>query len=346
MSHFTVVVFGDDIQAALAPYQENNCGTCPKKYLEFHNVEPEYQDQFANDTTERVKMPDGSFKTTWDEEFRISGKIGTGGDTHQVPDHLEKVQVPLKDLYEDFDAFMADWAGYTKDKEKGVYGYWENPNAKWDWYQIGGRWMGYFPLTEGKEAAALPQSEDTIKEYKEQAFLGEASWASPESDKQSADSLLIKDIDFYRADKEAADQANKVFDWWEEINEGEEPAKGWTHFYSLSQDESEDYDLEKARADYNNQPVIKKSRKPSFIFSCPVESVGYDREAYVKRSVNGNLVPYAFISQEGTWVAQGEMGWWGMSSGDKDAEVWIDQYQNYIRSLPPETRATVVDCHI
>ena len=28
------------------------------------------------------------------------------------------------------------------DPETGKYGYWENPNAKWDWWVIGGRWRG------------------------------------------------------------------------------------------------------------------------------------------------------------------------------------------------------------
>lgn len=30
------------------------------------------------------------------------------------------------------------------DMATGERGYWYNPNAKWDWYEIGGRWSGYF----------------------------------------------------------------------------------------------------------------------------------------------------------------------------------------------------------
>lgn len=38
MSHFTVAVFSDgtkSVEELLAPYQENNMGDCPKKYLKF-----------------------------------------------------------------------------------------------------------------------------------------------------------------------------------------------------------------------------------------------------------------------------------------------------------------------
>lgn len=32
---------------------------------------------------------------------------------------------------------------YDYDEERGVHGYWHNPNAKWDWYSIGGRWSDF-----------------------------------------------------------------------------------------------------------------------------------------------------------------------------------------------------------
>lgn len=53
--------------------------------------------------------------------------------------------------YKTFDDYMKD-QGFEKDEETNEYGYWGNPNAKWDWYQIGGRWS-QLPLKEtGKEA--------------------------------------------------------------------------------------------------------------------------------------------------------------------------------------------------
>lgn len=43
---------------------------------------------------------------------------------------------------EDFDA----------DEGTGRRGYWENPNARWDWYVIGGRWGGMLRLRDGSRA--------------------------------------------------------------------------------------------------------------------------------------------------------------------------------------------------
>ena len=41
-----------------------------------------------------------------------------------------------KEDYETLDEFMEDYYGIENDKETGKYGYWENPNAQWDCYQI------------------------------------------------------------------------------------------------------------------------------------------------------------------------------------------------------------------
>lgn len=57
-----------------------------------------------------------------------------------VIDDPEKIL--YKDKYPTFEEFMKDWHGSEVDSKTGKYGYWENPNAKWDWYTIGGRWMG------------------------------------------------------------------------------------------------------------------------------------------------------------------------------------------------------------
>lgn len=38
------------------------------------------------------------------------------------------------------------------DPETGKSGYWQNPNAKWDWYQVGGRYGGTLRLKDGARA--------------------------------------------------------------------------------------------------------------------------------------------------------------------------------------------------
>jgi hypothetical protein len=54
-------------------------------------------------------------------------------------------EIPLKEEYKTFEEYMDDYCG-REPNEEGRYGYWENPNAKWDWWKVGGRWNGFFKL--------------------------------------------------------------------------------------------------------------------------------------------------------------------------------------------------------
>src|SRR5206468_2164876 len=45
----------------------------------------------------------------------------------------------------DFTAVCRRWFGGEIDEEGNLY-YTSNPNAKWDWYSLGGRWQGLFSL--------------------------------------------------------------------------------------------------------------------------------------------------------------------------------------------------------
>lgn len=65
------------------------------------------------------------------------------------------------------------------DEKTGKRGYWENPNAKWDWYSIGGRAHGLLIAKEGKHGE-----------------LGERGFFGPIAEKGSYDSMKVEDIDF------------------------------------------------------------------------------------------------------------------------------------------------------
>ena len=57
---------------------------------------------------------------------------------------------PSREKYPTIDDFACEYYGYEKTYE-GKYGYYDNPNAKWDWYQEGGRWDGYLTNKEGNK---------------------------------------------------------------------------------------------------------------------------------------------------------------------------------------------------
>lgn len=210
MSHFTVAVFTEEnqtIEELLAPYQENNMEDCPAEYLQFYCVEEEYRDKYENDGVEMVKTPDGRLLYPWDDEFKENGQIGYSGVNHKVIQEkgCGKVFVKHKDFYPDFESFMADWAGYSKDPETGKYGYWENPNAKWDWYQVGGRYSGMLKL---KPSA-------TSGDY------GSRSWTNKDEiiPEYKVDTVKVKDIDF-SLDENVRKEALR---YWEIVVEKDSP---------------------------------------------------------------------------------------------------------------------------
>jgi hypothetical protein len=45
--------------------------------------------------------------------------------------------------YDTGEEWVDDWYGYYLNKERTAYGYYHNPNAKWDWFSVGGRWDGF-----------------------------------------------------------------------------------------------------------------------------------------------------------------------------------------------------------
>ena len=56
--------------------------------------------------------------------------------------------------------------------------------------------------------------------------------------------------------------------------------------------------------------------------------------------------PYAYVDTNGIWNERGEMGWFGISSNDKDEKTWDDEFKKFINNQKKSTIVTLVDCHI
>lgn len=99
-----------------------------------------------------------------------------------VTEKYQKQYQEIKQDYSSFDAFMSDCTGYEVDPKTLKYGYWENPRAKWDWYLLGGRWSGYFLLTDGSRAdAALNGTIDWQAMTAEKAFKAKSDYSELEA---------------------------------------------------------------------------------------------------------------------------------------------------------------------
>jgi len=116
MSHFTVMVIGDDPELQLEPYDEN-LDTPEYSRGEVSDEDREQFLQFYKERDTNNELEDKSFE----EIYKIHGD---------------------------------DWnRNAWRPDENGVFQEYSNynPKSKWDWYQLGGRWSGLIKLKEGAE---------------------------------------------------------------------------------------------------------------------------------------------------------------------------------------------------
>lgn len=343
MSHFTVLVIGNNPEEQLAPFQENNMEDCPKEYLEFNDVEDKYLSEYKNDTVTKVVMPDGRLLNSWDEEFRVSGQIGFGTHSHNVPDELDSREVPYTELYSTFEEFMSDWKGYSsRDEQMKRYGYWENPNAKWDWYQLGGRWTGFFKLKE-----------DANKEF---AITGTPGLMASFAKDGYVDTALKKDIDIDGMVAETIENAKDRYDKIAKLfPKGiPVPKKSWNELCNDStldwKERKNVYKEDPAVIEWEeviNQTVksISDSELESFYNWARQDDYAKSRNEYIQSFANSVLNTFAVI-KDGKWYEKGEMGWWGAVSNKKDNDEWNKEFTKLIAGLPDNTLLSIYDCHI
>lgn len=206
-----------------------------------------------------------------------------------------------------------------------------NPESQWDWWQVGGRWSGYFTAKPNTET--IPSARD---------------WnTDPDADapgKCNGGAIRNLDLDAMRNAAEVA--AFGEYRKWEELLAAHPAAKPWSHFYGLV--EAEEISIDVAREEYRQQPLIQATRKSTeFGLGCPIDHFLLPRAEYVAEARRGAVPGYALVTLKGEWVAPGRMGWFGVSSesaGEKSA--YRTAVNEYLDSIDEDTVLVAVDCHI
>lgn len=278
MSHFTVLVIGNDIEEQLAPYDENM-------------KVPTYQTQVSPEELARMC-----------EHYKIDAT--------------------------DDDAIIknsVDWCGKKMNKRRNSV--WEypctyNPQSKWDWYSVGGRWIGFFKLKPGAKGE-----------------LGDPGLLVEEvTDTTRADVAKKGDIDIEAMRVLAGEKAAKDYDEFHAKVNGRE----WPVWEDIVAKHKDGDGIEKARDEYWNHPVIVDIKEWAF---GDIRVYRKTRDEFIKASMDNALVTYALV-KDGKWYERGKMGWWGISFDEKDNDVWVREFNSLINSVPDDTLLTLVDCHI
>lgn len=308
--------------------------------MEFEDVEDEYLKKYTTEKADKIKLADGSLFDPWDDRFKK--------DSTDIlyPKGSKKIKVKYNELYPTFEEYMKDYCGFEKRNiVKKRYGYMCNPNSKWDWYSIGGRWSGSLKLKKGKNGS-----------------MGHKSWTnSGESDREGwVDQAYKEDIDFSGMKKDAGNRAKKEYELIEKAFGGKIPKikRSWKE---VREDEAVKKDINQARELYHNQPAIKKcnkikkeieankknySEKDYQILSrMRLEDYQCTKETYIEHAKNSAVSFYAVLIN-GEWYERGTMGWWGISTNEVDEKEWFKQQADLLDSVDDDTLITVVDCHI
>lgn len=319
MSHFTVMVINskgeNDVEEQLAPYHEFECTGVDDQYIEDIDQTAEVQEDFQDNK----------------DDYESIRKF--------AEDYYGKKLVPFgqqPDLQDDH-----KYGYYTVDEKGNLLKVVDrtNPNSKWDWYKIGGRWAGFLQLKEGLTPKSAPNF----------------SWGWDEKSKKEILENGLK-----------ADSAEKAqIDWEAMMAEGRQSAiERWDKVASvLGVDENgiinqpeftwlqcrtEKFpdDIQKARDFYHDQPLIKKFNSMDMGFFASIDDYAMTREQKGNLGANNSISTYAVLL-DGEWIAKGEMGWFGMSSeSDEEARDWSKGfYEKFIEPLSDEALITIVDCH-
>ena len=331
-----------------------------------------YGDEFFRDPTpeEAEKLGKvGGFGSTADGISYTSKDWGDGrgyrAKVKFVPEGWTKKEIPYPSEVEFYEAYYGeegkivphdgtlDLAGAHKfghvrlDKDGNVAKVIRrtNPNSKWDWYEVGGRWAGFFKLKEGVNRADFPERPNF-------------SWGwdakSKESVLANVDSAPKGLIDFASKMDEAGAKAAKTYDFVHSVVDFTLPFKSWQEF--RKEIDAEKLTANEARELYHAQESVKAfqaagekldkdSDERNIFMWQDFGDFAMPKEDFVESAKAQSIRTFAVL-KDGVWYERGSMGWWGAVSGEKDELEWNRQYLKLIADLPEDTLLTVVDCHI
>lgn len=113
-----------------------------------------------------------------------------------------------------------------------------------------------------------------------------------------------------------------------------------------------DIDMDKMKESVINSLERKyddiKSNSPYIIFILNTEKDyvnTHTKEEYTEKYYPG-IFNFSAIVKDGIWYEKETMHMFGMTSNHSEPEDWCKQVEKLISNLHPDTRLTVVDCHI
>ena len=342
MSHFSVLVPADsygELEDLLMPYHEYEC-TGIEEYLEWDDRTEDYVHDWAVTTHNFIELQDGSFVSEYDDRFYIDGKSW-------MPMDITMLALTYKDSgkYESFEEFIEEYhGGEPIPGMPGRYGCLTNPNAKWDWWSVGGRWNGLLVMKEGRQGGmGEPGIFGSLASGPGRASIasaGDIDWDAMEQNEYNqwmstwdeCHEAMVKCTD---DDVDAAEEASSVYD--ADNERGKNVRKAFPN--------KRDYAL--ARAAWVKGTIwltfdewVVCSNYLSVL--SVMADLFYGTKQARHEAYKVSALTYAFLDLDGEWNG----GWFGMDDESRGTDNYDEVFYKFIAALPPDQRIYIVDAHI
>lgn len=356
------------LDALLAPYEETPPADSP--YRVFEDEEDAYRKEYETEGVEMVKIEPGTvlnarfaaasmrgvpesgpfssavkvddayYVYSHDDAFRVEGTFGfSGGGSHKVPEDAIKVEVPHRKHWPTFESFMADWHGNeARDEKHGRYGHYRNPNAKWDWWIIGGRWTGFYPVA-GLPIGGLARRRGESGAFGNLPTIGKV------------DIVRVSEIDFKAVAAEHQERFDNFVAEYTQLLAG----RKFPTFEG-----PRDTALRLGLVDVVRGPHEAVGDEIALPWSVVYPNCNDDRASWTDvmlpltderlRAIRSHFNPlrtFAALDDAG-WHEAGEMGWFGCDDGTADKRLaFADAFEEkFIKACGPDDLLVLVDYHI
>lgn len=367
MSHFTVLVIGDDPRQQMEKYSETKEVEPYKDYVDM--APPDHVDRewcFEVDWAITVEARDawvekhGIETAPEDMDYKEYEEHFRSDEFNEFKDSFDPSFDPNNPSREDLERIAELLSREDRKAEVDEVGLFRwstyNPDSKWDWYSLGGRWRGFFMVKEDVEMdyGMVDKASDLITEDGTHLAIGGESGAFGNEAKFQADQALAGDIDWEAMREAERGFANEAYDEYEEAIKGTVPIIEFEEYLrkhdidpDAQRSDGDKEALEQARKEYHAQERVKALKDANLwpFLSSPKEVYKDSREEYVKSRVSRIAIPYAIV-REGGWLGKGDMGWFGMSANEMDQDMWSDAVHGIYSKQEPDTLLTLLDCHI
>lgn len=299
-------------------------------------------------------------------------EYGYGSDDSGLEDYLVfEVEVPLdeyrsrarqlaeimeseghedyRELYilEQYTEIFERYYGGTQGDEG--WGYYRNPNDKWDWYVVGGRWSGLLKLKNPASLAGIDHG---------RGMPGVGGRMNYDADR--GDYALAIDVDWEWMRQEQLNNALEKYDKYtyfksrvterdieliiltaEEEHGGDDP-----YHEAIRQR----YTPEEWAVELAANGLYRAQRETDGPFGLwwdleELDSYQVSREEFIEK-FEWDALTYAFIDLEGKWNQRGEMGWFACDNKELGTPDYDKEFWKFVKTIPEDMTVYVVDAHI